>query len=229
MGRSWAAAVALCALAAAAAGCGGGSAPAPSATSTKAAFCADNVKLDRATSAITDLNQALPTLKANRSTIDDLSRHYPGGTIGNEARQLVTAVRKAIAANDVSSLNAHNLSQYGADLDTYCGVDSNGAPLPADFGQGRGSALCATDSTLSSGIGSAADPAGAVSFLAAHRSDLDSFAAAIPSLPSDVQTAAQTLLSTARSAVSSNNGALLESQAVAQAALKLSLYCGINQ
>jgi hypothetical protein len=194
---------------------------------TKTAFCADNVKLDRAFSNVQSSADALAAMKANQSTIGDMTAHLPAGTVGSEARQLLSAVQQAIAKNDINVLSGVNNS-YGADIDTYCGVDTNGDPLPADFAHGKGTPLCNADTTLSDGVGNASDSTAGLAFLKSHQSDIDAFAAGVPALPSTVQTAAQTLVTSARAAISSNDPSGLDAQSFQDAATTVDLYCGIN-
>jgi hypothetical protein len=199
-----------------------------SSATQKAAFCADNVKLDQASANTSTPQQALQVLKTNESTLDDLANHLPSGKVGQEAQALVTAFKNAISKNDTSVFNSQTLGQDGADVDTYCGVDGSGNPLPSYFAQGKGSALCNANATLSNGVGSAASAADAVSFLEAHQSDISTFSAGIPSLPSSLQGEAQTLVSTAQSAISQNDGSLLQSQTVSNDSNDIDLYCGVN-
>ena len=200
-----------------------GGTPAPS----KSVFCVDNVKLDKGFANIQNSSDALNAMKANQSVIDEMAAHLPPGTVGSEANQVLTAVREAIAKNDVNVLASLN-NGYGADIDTYCGVDTNGDPLPADFAKGKGTSLCNADASLSNGVGNASDSTAALAYLRAHQSQIDTFAGSVSSLPSSVQSAAQTLVSTSRTAITSNDPSGLDGQSFQDAANAVDLYCGIN-
>ncbi len=196
---------------------------------TKSVFCADNVKLDKAFSNVQSQSETLSALKTNQSVISDMAAHLPPGTVGNEAKQILTAAQQAIAKNDVNVLNSLSNNNYGADIDTYCGVDTNGDPLPANFAQGKGSPVCNVESTLSQGVGNASDSSAALTYLKSHQADVNTFAAGVSTLPSSVQSDAQTLASTARTAISSNDPSGLDSQSFQAAATSVDLYCGNNQ
>lgn len=192
------------------------------------AFCMDNVKLDKAFASIQSPADALSAMKANQSVIADMAAHLPPGNVGNEAKQVLTAVQQAIAADDIKVLSKVNNS-YGGDIDTYCGVDTNGDPLPADFAKGKGTPVCNADATLSDGVGNASDSTAGLAFLKAHQSDINTFASGVSTLPSNVQQAGQTLVATARNAISSNDPGGLDAQPFQDAASTVDLYCGINQ
>lgn len=235
MRRQVVAGVAVLASVMAACGSGGastasrsGGSSATSAAADKTAFCADNVKIDMAFANVQSPADALNALKANQSLINDLGNHLPPGSLGNEARQVLSTAKDAIAKNDAGVLNNPQFSQYGADLDTYCGVDGNGNPLPSYFAHGKGSAFCTAEVSLANGVSGAADAAGALAYLKAHQGDVDSFAAGVPGLPSPVQANAQTVLTTTRAAITSNDASALQSQSFDTAALSVDEYCGIN-
>ncbi|HEX4862429.1 MAG TPA: hypothetical protein VFV02_00055 [Acidimicrobiales bacterium] len=221
----------LCLLTFAVAACGSSSKTSSSgATSanTKSVFCGDNVKLDKAFANVQSTSDLLSAMKTNQSVINEMAAHLPPGTVGNEAKQVLTAVQQAIAKDDASVLATVNNS-YGGDIDTYCGVDTNGDPLPANFAKGKGTSLCNADATLSDGVGNASDSTAVLAFLKSHPTEINTFAAGISGLPSSVQTAAQTLVSTARTAITSNDPSGLDGQSFQDAGSAVDLYCGINQ
>jgi hypothetical protein len=55
------------------------------------------------------------------------------------------------------------------------------------------------------------------------------YASYVPRLPSSIQSDAQTLVTTAQSAIATNNANLLGTQTVAQDSMAVQLYCGQNQ
>lgn len=194
---------------------------------TTSAFCVDDVKLDKAFANVQNTSDELAAIKANQPTINDLAAHLPPGRVGTEAKQVLDGVRQAISTNDATALT--NLPRsYGGDIDTYCGVDTNGNPLPTDFAKGKGTASCDAEATLSNGIGSASDPTAALAFLRSHQTEINTFAAGVSGLPSALQPAAQDLISTARTAISSNDPTGLTNQTFQEAASAMDLYCGLN-
>lgn len=194
---------------------------------TTSVFCGDNVKLDKAFANVQNATELLNAIKANQSVINEMTAHLPPGKVGNEAKQVLTAVQQAIAKNDASVLANVNNS-YGGDIDSYCGVDTNGDPLPADFAKGKGTSLCNADVALSNGVGNASDSTAGLAYLKAHQSEIDTFAAGVSGLPTSVQSAAQTLVSTSRTAITSNDPSGLDGQSFQDAANAVDLYCGIN-
>jgi hypothetical protein len=58
---------------------------------------------------------------------------------------------------------------------------------------------------------------------------LTQYASYVPRLPSSIQSDAQTLVTTAQSAIATNNANLLGTQTVAQDSMAVQLYCGQNQ
>lgn len=228
--RVWAVAGSLCLSGFALTACGSSSNTASgggTSANTQSLFCTDNVKLDKAFSNVQSASDALSAMKANQSTINEMVAHLPPGKVGNEAKQILTAVQQAIAKNDANVLANLNNS-YGGDIDTYCGVDTNGDPLPADFAKGKGTSLCNADRNLSNGVGNASDSTAALTYLKAHQSEIDTFAGGVSGLPSSVQSAAQTLVSTTRTAITSNDPSGLDGQSFQDAANAVDLYCGIN-
>jgi hypothetical protein len=228
--KVWAVAGSLCLSGFALTACGSSSNTASTGgttANTQSVFCTDNVKLDKAFANVQSASDALNAMKANQSVINEMAAHLPPGKVGNEAKQVLTAVQQAIVKNDANVLANLNNS-YGGDIDTYCGVDTNGDPLPADFSKGKGTSLCNTDVALSSGVGNASDSTAALAYLKAHQSEIDTFAGGVSGLPSSVQSAAQTLVSTTRTAITSNEPSGLDGQSFQDAANTVDLYCGIN-
>jgi hypothetical protein len=206
-------------------GASGATSAAASSPGAKSAFCADNVTLDKAGASVTTPAAFLNALEGEQSVIDDFAAHIPDGSIRPEAQALVDAVRHAVAANDASAFGQPSLQADGAAVDTYCGVDGSGNPLPADFAQGKGSAFCSDEAFLSNGVSSAQAASGIVTFLQANQAKVDDFAAHIPPA---VQADAQTLVDAARAAVASNDGTKLQTDAISTASTDVDLYCGVN-
>jgi len=194
-------------------------------TSTKTAFCGYNITLDKGSSSVSSAADLLTFLKANKAALDGFANNIPNDSIRADAQSLVTAARAAVAANDASTLGNPSLLANGAAIDTYCGVQGDGSPLPANFAAGKGTAFCTDEAAISAGLGSATTAAEAVAFLNANQAKISDFAANIPSA---VQSDAQSLVTAANAAIAGNDGSLIQTQAVSTAANNVDLYCGVN-
>lgn len=219
-------------LALGAAACGGTSTPQASSTSTtmstKTAFCAADVTIDKAGAQAMTAGDFLTVLKNNSAALNAMKQDAPSGQVGTEAKALVGSAESAVAANSASDL-ASIPNSYGADIDTYCGVDGSGDALPAYFGTGKGTQFCSVNEQISAGTNSAQSGSDVLTFLKAHQSLVDQFAAQVPNLPSSIKSTARSLVSSAEQAIASNNADLLSSSAVTTDAMDVGLYCGQNQ
>jgi hypothetical protein len=192
----------------------------------KKAFCAANDKVDKAGASVDTTAAFLVVLKANKGALKAMDDNAPAGKVGRDARALVKLADTAIASNNPNSLFSSN---DGGDVDTYCGVDSNGDPLPADFGAGNGTAFCSVSDAIDQGTQNASSAAQVLTFLAAHQTLINQYATYVPGLPISVRTDAQTLVTTARAAIAANNSDSLGTAAISQASMAVTLYCGHNE
>jgi hypothetical protein len=195
------------------------------ATNTKTVFCGYNTTLDKGSSSVSSAADFLAYLKANQTLLNNLSNSIPNDSIKAQATTIINAAKAAVASNNANALSSPAISSAGAAVDTYCGTSGAGTPLPANYGAGKGSSFCADEAALSSGLGNAASPADAVTFLKANQAKITDFAANIPSA---VQSDAQTLVTAANAAIAGNDGTLIQTQAVGTAANNVDLYCGVN-
>ena len=67
----------------------------------------------------------------------------------------------------------------GADIDTYCGVDGSGNPLPKYFATGKGSSFCTTFLPIFQAVGSAGTPAAVLAALDANKTQIALLATSI--------------------------------------------------
>jgi hypothetical protein len=221
-------AVVLGALALGATACGS-SAPSAAATAAKhkVAFCNASDKLDKAGATVTSAAGFLTVIKTHKTALKVMKKDAPAGTVGTDARSLVKAADAAIAANNANILVS--APDYGGAVDTYCGVDGDGAPLPSYFAAGKGTAFCTVDNSINQGTQNASSPAQILAFLAGHQSLVNQFATYVPGLPTSIRSDAQTLVTTAKSAIAANNANLLGTQAVSTDSGNVQLYCGQNE
>lgn len=201
---------------------------APANASTKADFCSAEVTINKAGSNVSSAQDFLNVLKANGPAISTLDKDAPVGKIGTEAKALVSAANSALASNNPDALNNVPRS-YSGDIDSYCGVDGNGDPLPSYFAQGKGSQFCDVDSQLNAGAGNAESPSDLLAFLKSHQDLVSQAAASMSSLPSPVQSETQTLITAVQRAIATNNADLLNGQDVQNGVTASSLYCGEDQ
>jgi hypothetical protein len=195
----------------------------------KTSFCHADVTIDKAGAQVTSEASFLTVLKANMSSVRALATYAPPGAVGQGAKALSRAAQSAAASGNANSLNTPSLTADGANVDTYCGVTGNGTPLPADFAQGKGTLFCAAASTINQGTNAATNPAQVLAFLAGHVPLINDYSESSATLPAAIRSDAQTLVSTARTAISTNNPNLLETPAVTNDSLAVQLYCGQNQ
>jgi len=193
----------------------------------KTAFCAANEKIDKASTNVTTAAGFVAVLRSHSAALRAMDNNAPAGTLGREARALVAQARSAVQTNNVNALN--NTSNDGGDVDTYCGVDGNGDPLPSYFSVGKGSAFCSVSDSINAGTSNADSAAGVLAFLAGHQALINQYATYVPNLPTSIQSDAQTLVTTARSAIAANDANPLGTQAVQNASMAVQLYCGHNQ
>jgi hypothetical protein len=221
-------AVVLGALALGATACGS-SAPSAAATAAKhkTDFCNANDKIDKASANVTSVAGFLTVLKTHKTALRVMERDAPAGTVGKDARAEVKAGNAAIAANNANSLLS--TPNYGGAVDTYCGVDGNGAPLPSYFATGKGTPICTVNNSINQGTQNASSAAQVYAFLAAHQSLVNQFATYVPGLPTSIRSDAQTLVTTAKAAIAAKNPGALGSPAVGAASMNMSLYCGQNE
>lgn len=198
-----------------------------SAQSKKTAFCAADVTLDKAGAAVTSSSGFLDVLKANTPAIAATQANAPSGKVGTEAKALASAANSAVASNNANALQQVPNS-YSADVDTYCGVDGNGDPLPSYFRAGKGSAFCSVNDQISAGTTAAQGPADILVFLKAHQNLVNQVGNDLGSLPSSLKPEVQTLVTTTKQAIATNDSALL-TPGIGGDARDADLYCGNNR
>ncbi len=214
------------AMAAGIAGCGSSS---PSAATTAAArktmFCRANIKIDKASANVTTEAGFLAVLKKDKSDLTIMDKNRPSGTLGTETGQEIVAGDKAIASGNVNDLNNVPMSA-GGDIDTYCGVDGNGDPLPAYFATGKGTTFCTGFLPIYQAVSNASSRAAVLATLEANKTQVAQLATEVPGLPSSIKTLATATVSNAQTAISENSAASLKQNGNAAS---VALYCGQNE
>jgi hypothetical protein len=195
------------------------------AASQKAAFCGGNIKIDKASANVTSNAGFLTVLKDNKSALTAMADNLPSGTVGTDARQEVTVAREAIASGNVNDLNT--VTSGGA-IDTYCGVDGNGDPLPAYFGTGKGTSFCSTFIPIFQAVSNANSSAAVVAVFNANKAQVAQLATEVSGLPASIKAKASTTVSKAQAAITEQNAAAIQGNG-SGAAAQVALYCGQNQ
>ena len=177
-------------MAAGLAGCGSSS---PSAATTvaahKKAFCGGNIKIDKASANVTSLAQFVTVLKNHQSALSAMEKNLPSGSVGSDARQTIAAAHSAISTGNTNALN--NLpSSVGGDIDTYCGVDGSGDPLPAYFAAGKGTTFCSGFLPIYEAVGNATSAAQVLAALDANKAQVAQLATEVSGLPSSIKSQA---------------------------------------
>jgi hypothetical protein len=227
MGKLVAAVSAVVGLGAAIGLAGCGSSNPTGSAAQKSAFCGANIAIDKAGANVQSATALIAVLKAHQSQLDTMKNNYPGGSLGNAARAIVTAAEKAISQNSVNPLDAVP-SASGGDLDTYCGVDGNGNPLPPYFSAGKGTPFCNGFLPIYEAVSNASTSADALNVLVSDKAQIAQLASEVPSLPSSIQARASATVSTAQAAIAQNSTAPLQENGNGPASF-VALYCGQNQ
>jgi len=199
------------------------------AQSEKQSFCTANDALDKASANVTTDSGFMAVLKAHRGEIETMIENVPGGTIGAEARMLLDAVKAAIASGDVGNLTSPTLNAAGADIDTYCGVDGDGDPLPSYFAAGKASSFCSVFGPIQSAVSDASSATQVLAALKSDQSQVAELGSDAAALPAAVRSQARDLVDITESAISSNSTAPLQTSQGARYFTAVQLYCGINQ
>ena len=193
----------------------------------KTAFCNADVTLDQAGNSVTSMDGFLAVLKNHPAELSALKNDGPA-SIRSQARALVAAEEKAVADNNASELESPAPRDNGAAVDTFCGVDGSGKRLPSYFAAGKGTAFCSVDGQINHAVTTATSPTQVLAFLTAHPDLVNEFAADLSSLPAAQKAEAQQLVTTTRTAMSTNDATPLGSQTTSTDAGDLGVYCGEN-
>jgi hypothetical protein len=189
----------------------------------KSAFCSANISLDKAAVNVASASQLLAMLKSHPAALKALKQNAPSGAVGRQVKALINAANQAISTNNPNVLN--NPSLAGGDIDTYCGVNGVGTPLPKYFAKGKGSAFCGQFVPIYTAAGNSSSIAATLAVLVAHKTQIAQLAAKVPQLPSSVRSQANTEMKSVQTAISQNSTTVLNQSGPPTV---LALYCGQN-
>jgi hypothetical protein len=210
------------------AGCGSSlPSAATTAAARKTAFCGANIKLDKASANVTSVAGFVTVVKDHKSDITTMGKNLPSGTLGTEAKKLISAAQSTIASGNANALN-NVPSSAGGDVDTYCGVDGTGDPLPAYFATGKGGTFCTGFLPIYEAVGNADSNAGVLSALESHKTQISQLATEVSGLPTSIKAKAMAVVTMAQTAMAQNNAAAVKGNGGGPAS-SVALYCGQNQ
>ncbi|MCU1343919.1 MAG: hypothetical protein JWL70_185 [Acidimicrobiia bacterium] len=209
----------------------------------KAAFCADNAILNKATAAVTKAEDLPAILKANAATIDDFRTKAPPAII-DAAGTLAKAAKDAATSGDAKAFNDPAIEDAGKKVDAFCSVNSGGtpatsaAPAPAEStattaeskpetqaAAGDKAAFCADNAILGKATSAATKVEDLPAILKDHASTLDDYAA---KAPADISDSASVMVKAAKTAINSGDGSGFAAPEVSAAGPKVDAYCGQN-
>jgi len=193
---------------------------------SKAAFCGANDSIDRAGANVMTNAGFLAVLKKHTHDLTVLKENAPAGAIGQTVDETVTAAEAAISSDNANELN--NLPDSGS-IDTYCGVDGNGNPLPSYFGKGTTTTFCSTFIQVYGATQNAPNKAGVLSILTAHQAQINQLASELSSLPKSIKATATTAVDKAQKAIATKNPSAIGGGNGNGPAAHVALYCGQNQ
>lgn len=191
----------------------------------KAAFCTADISIDKASANVNSATGFLAVLKTHSAQLKTLKNDAPAGALGTQVQQVIAAADAAIASNNPNDLNN---APEGGGIDTYCGVNGSGKPLPKNFGSGKETAFCKTFVPIFVAVGNASSPAGVLAALDADKTQVSELASELSTLPSSIKAKATTTVEKAQTAISTNNANAIQGNG-SGAAPQVALYCGQNQ
>jgi hypothetical protein len=191
----------------------------------KAAFCGANDSIDRASANVTTNAGFLAVIKSHTHDLAIMKKDAPAGSLGQTVQETVSGAEAAISSNNANALN--NIPETGA-IDTYCGVEGNGASLPSYFNDGKATAFCSTFLPIFQAVGNAPNAAGVLTALTAHQSQISQLVSELSTLPKSIKAKATTTVATAQAAIKANNAAAITGSG-SGSAQSVALYCGQNE
>jgi hypothetical protein len=197
-----------------------------SGSSSKSAFCGANDQIDRASAKVTSNTGFLAILKSHSHDLAVMKKNAPSGALGQTVKEILAEAQTAVSSNDPNALN--NLPE-GSDVDTYCGVNGYGKPLPSYFGKGTSTSFCTTFLPVYEAVGNAEpNQTAALSALTAHQAQVSQLASELSSLPKSIKAEGTAAVKKAETAIATKNPAAIGSGSNDPASY-VALYCGQNQ
>jgi len=191
------------------------------------AFCGANDTIDRDTANVESESGFVKALKAHKHQIDVMKANLPSGSVGKDAKKLLTIAVSVIAGGNPNQFFAADGNSSGA-IDTYCGVQETGKPLPAYFKQGAQTSFCKTFLPVYEAVSNASSDAATLSAVTSHQTQINQLASELSTLPKSIKTQATGLITTAQAAIAANSATPIMNDTSDNPA-DVALYCGQNQ
>jgi hypothetical protein len=160
--------------------------------------------IDRDTANVESEAGFVKALKAHKHQIDVMKANLPSGSVGKDAKKLLNTAKSVIAGGNPNQFFAAAGNNSGA-IDTYCGVQENGTPLPAYFKQGTKTSFCKTFLPAYEAVSNATSDATTLSAVTSHQTQINQLASELSTLPKSIKTQATDLIQTAQSAITANS------------------------
>jgi hypothetical protein len=193
---------------------------------SKAVFCGANDAIDRESANVESVTGFLAILKSHPNQWNALKKNVPSGPLGTTVRRLINAVESAQSTGNTGEFISA-VSSSGGDVDTYCGVQGNGRPLPAYFNKGTNTSFCSTFMPVYEAVGYDSSEAAALAALTTHQTQIGELASGLAALPKSIRSKAASLVSLAQTAIATKNAAPVTSDH-SQNGPDVALYCGQN-
>ena len=194
---------------------------------TKGAFCGANDRIDRDTANVESATGFVKALKAHKHQVDVMKANLPSGSVGQDAKKLLNIAESVIAGGNPNQFFAAAGNSSGA-IDTYCGVQENGQPLPAYFKQGTKTAFCKTFLPVYEAVSNASSDPATLSAVTSHQTQITQLASELSTLPKSIKTQATGLITTAQSAIAANSATPIAND-TSDNPTDVALYCGQNE
>ena len=194
---------------------------------TKGAFCGANNTIDRDTANVESAAGFVKALKAHTHQIDVMKSNLPPGSVGQEAKKLLNIAQSVIAGGNPNQFFSAAGNSSG-DIDTYCGVQENGKPLPAYFKQGTNTSFCKTFLPVYEAVSNASSDAATLSAVTSHQAQINQLASELSTLPKSIKTQATGLIQTAQAAIAASSATPITNDTSDNPA-DVALYCGQNE
>lgn len=199
---------------------------AASPNASKTVFCGANDTIDRASANVMTNSGFLAVLKSHTNDLAIMKKDSPPGALGQTVQQLVSAAQAAVSSNNANALNS---LPNGASVDTYCGVQGNGDPLPPYFGAGKTTTFCSAFVPIWQATQNAPNQAGVLSVLTAHQAQVKQLASELSTLPQSIKAKATAAVDKTQKAIATNNPSAIGGGNGGGPASYVALYCGQNQ
>jgi hypothetical protein len=195
---------------------------------SKTAFCGANNAIDRESANVDSVSGFLKVLKAHPSQWNTMKKNVPSGALGTQVKKLISAVDTAESTGNTGDFISAVSGSSGGDVDSYCGVDDEGKPLPAYFNKGTKTPFCQAFLPVYEAVGDESSNQAVLAVLTAHQAQISQLASELSTLPKPVKAKASVILSNAQAAITAKNAAPVTNDHGPNAQ-DVALYCGQNQ